>query len=64
MTNIGKIVGAKRNLIIFFMDKKNDKRVVDYAWRTDSISIKVLRQIQHIKIEHIRFSIIDKLFKI
>jgi hypothetical protein len=64
MKNIGRLGGAKRNLFIINIDNKNDKRVTDHAWRTDNISITVIKQVQHIKIEHIRFSIIDKLFKI
>jgi len=64
MKNIGRLGGAKRNLFIINMDNKKDTRVVDHAWRTDNISITVTRQVQYIRIEHIRFSIIDKLFKI
>jgi hypothetical protein len=64
MKNIGRLGGAKRNLIIINMDNKKDKRVVDHGWKIDNISITVTRQVQHTRIEQIRFSIIDKLFKI
>jgi hypothetical protein len=64
MKNIGRLGGAKRNLIIINMDNKKDKRVTDHAWRTDNISITVVRQVHPIRIEQIRFSIIDKLFKV
>ena len=62
MKNIGRLGGTKRNVIIINMDNKNDRRVVDHGWRTDNISITVVRQVHPIKIEQIRFSIIDKLF--
>lgn len=64
MKNIGRLGGAKRNLIIINMDNKKDTRVTDHASRTDNISISVIRQIHPIKTEQIRFCIIDKLFKI
>ena len=64
MKNIGRLGGSKRNVIIINMDNKNDTRITYHAWRTDNINITVINQVHRIKIEQIRFCIIDKLFKL
>ena len=64
MKNIGRLGGTKRNVIIINMDNKYDTRITYHACRTDNINIKVINQIHRIKIEQIRFCIIDKLFNI
>jgi len=62
MKNIGRLGGSKRNVIIINIGNKYDTRITYYAWKTDNINITVINQVHPIKIEQIRFSIIDKLF--
>lgn len=64
MKNIGRLGGSKRSVIIINIGNKYDTRITYYARKTDNINITVINQVHRIKIEQIRFSIIDKLFNI